>query len=178
MATICATLELKTLRDNIALVTHEPCLFHDILEENIRYGNRHATAQDIRAAARAADIHDFILSLPQGYQTVVGEKGIGLSAGQRQRIAIARAILREAKVWIFDEATAALDVLTELRIQPGDGQLAGRIHLHRRDPQGFFRRAYGSNCRNGRWPHHAGRQSRPAHRDARLLPRASSRETT
>ena len=110
-------LELKTLRDNIALVTHEPCLFHDTLEENIRYGNRHATAQDIRAAARAADIHDFILSLPQGYQTVVGERGIGLSAGQRQRIAIARAILREAKVWIFDEATAALDVLTELRIQ-------------------------------------------------------------
>jgi len=110
-------LELKTLRENIAVVTHEPCLFHDILEENIRYGNRHATARDIRAAARAADIHDFILSLPQGYQTVVGERGIGLSAGQRQRIAIARAILREAKVWIFDEATAALDVLTELRIQ-------------------------------------------------------------
>ena len=110
-------LELKTLRENIAVVTHEPFLFHDILEENIRYGNRHATAQDIRAAARAADIHDFILSLPQGYQTVVGERGIGLSAGQRQRIAIARAILREAKVWIFDEATAALDVLTELRIQ-------------------------------------------------------------
>jgi ABC-type multidrug transport system fused ATPase/permease subunit len=110
-------LELKALRDNIALVTHEPCLFHDILEENIRYGNRYATAQDIRAAAQAADIHDFILSLPQGYQTVVGEKGIGLSAGQRQRIAIARAILREARVWIFDEATAALDVLTELRIQ-------------------------------------------------------------
>lgn len=110
-------LELKTLRENIAVVTHEPCLFHDILEENIRYGNRHATAQGIRAAARAADIHDFILSLPQGYQTVVGERGIGLSAGQRQRIAIARAILREAKVWIFDEATAALDVLTELRIQ-------------------------------------------------------------
>ena len=67
-------LELKTLRDNIALVTHEPWLFQDSLEENIRYGNRHATAQDIRAAARAADIHDFILSLPQGYQTVVGEK--------------------------------------------------------------------------------------------------------
>ena len=110
-------LELKTLRENIAVVTPEPFLFHDILEENIRYGNRHATAQDIRAAARAADIHDFILSLPQGYQTVVGERGIGLSAGQRQRIAIARAILREAKVWIFDEATAALDVLTELRIQ-------------------------------------------------------------
>ena len=110
-------LELKTLRDNIALVTHEPCLFHDVLEENIRYGNRNASAQDIRAAARAADIHDFILSLPQGYQTVVGEKGVGLSAGQRQRIAIARAILREARVWIFDEATAALDVLTELRIQ-------------------------------------------------------------
>jgi ABC-type multidrug transport system fused ATPase/permease subunit len=105
------------LRDNIALVTHEPCLFHDVLEENIRYGNRHATAQDIRAAARAADIHDFILSLPQGYQTIVGERGIGLSAGQRQRIAIARAVLREARIWIFDEATAALDVLTELRIQ-------------------------------------------------------------
>lgn len=110
-------LKFKTLRENIAVVTHEPCLFHGIIEENIRDGNRHATAQDIHAAARAADVHEFILSLPQGYQTVVGERGIGLSAGQRQRIAIARAILRGAKVWLFDEATAALDVLTESRIR-------------------------------------------------------------
>ena len=110
-------LEFKTLRENIAVITHEPCLFHATIEDNIRYGNPHATAQDIHAAARAADIHEFILSLPQGYQTVVGEKGIGLSAGQRQRIAIARAILRKAKVWLFDEATAALDVLTESRIR-------------------------------------------------------------
>ena len=117
MGTICANSEFKTLRENIAVITHEPCLFHCTIEENIRYGNPHATAQDIHAAAQAADVHEFILSLPHGYQTVVGEKGIGLSAGQRQRIAIARAILRKAKVWLFDEATATLDVLTESRIR-------------------------------------------------------------
>jgi ATP-binding cassette subfamily B protein len=110
-------LQFKTLRENVAVITHEPCLFHSTIEENIRYGNPHATAQDIHAAARAADVHEFILSLPHGYQTVVGERGIGLSAGQRQRIAIARAILRKAKVWLFDEATATLDVLTESRIR-------------------------------------------------------------
>jgi ABC-type multidrug transport system fused ATPase/permease subunit len=110
-------LQFKTLRENIAVITHEPCLFHSTIEENIRYGNPHATAEDIHAAAQAADVHEFILSLPHGYQTVVGERGIGLSAGQRQRIAIARAILRKAKVWLFDEATATLDVLTESRIR-------------------------------------------------------------
>jgi ATP-binding cassette subfamily B protein len=110
-------LQFKTLRENIAVITHEPCLFHCTIEENIRYGNPHATAQDIHAAAQAADVSEFILSLPHGYQTVVGERGVGLSAGQRQRIAIARAILRKAKVWLFDEATATLDVLTESRIR-------------------------------------------------------------
>jgi ABC-type multidrug transport system fused ATPase/permease subunit len=117
-------LRFKTLRENIAVITHEPCLFHGTIEQNIRYGSPHATAEDIHAAAQAADVHEFILSLPHGYQTVVGERGIGLSAGQRQRIAIARAISKKAKVWLFDEATATLDVLTESRIREAmDGWL-------------------------------------------------------
>jgi ATP-binding cassette, subfamily B, bacterial len=111
------TLQFKTLRNNIAVITQEPCLFRATLEENIRYANFPATAGDIRRAARAAEVDEFICSLPQGYQTVIGERGSGLSAGQRQRIAIARAILRKAKVWLFDEATADLDVLTETRIR-------------------------------------------------------------
>jgi ATP-binding cassette, subfamily B, bacterial len=111
------TLQFKTLRDNIAVITQEPCLFRATIEENIRYANFQATASGIRRAARAAEVDEFIGSLPQGYLTVIGERGSGLSAGQRQRIAIARAILRKAKVWLFDEATADLDVLTETRIR-------------------------------------------------------------
>jgi ATP-binding cassette subfamily B protein len=110
-------LKFKTLRQNIAVITHDPYLFHTTIEENIRYASWQATDEEVRSAARVAEIHEFICSLPNGYATVVGEKGARLSAGQRQRIAIARAILRQASIWVFDEATATLDVLTESRIQ-------------------------------------------------------------
>ncbi len=119
-------LQLRTLPENIALIAHEPFLFHASIEENIKYANWQATSSEVQAAARAADLHDFILTLPEGYNTVVGEKGLKLSTGQRQRVAIARAILKGARLWVFDEATATLDVLTESRIRKSlDLRLAG-----------------------------------------------------
>lgn len=123
-------LKFKTLRQNIAVITHDPYLFHATIEENIRYASWQATDEEVRSAARVAEIHEFIRTLPNGYATVVGEKGTRLSAGQRQRIAIARAILRQASVWVFDEATATLDVLTESRIQESlDFWLRGRTSI-------------------------------------------------
>ena len=118
---------LKCVRSNIALVTSAPHLFHATVEENLRYANWQATAEELRAAARTAGADDFILSLPQGYQTVIGEKGAELSPGQIQRIAVARAVLRNSKILILDEATSALDVLSDSRIQePLRGWLKGR----------------------------------------------------
>lgn len=110
-------LRFKTLRDHIAVITHDPYVFHATVEENIRYAKWEASFADIEAAMKAADLDDFVRSLPEGYQTVVGERGAKFSSGQRQRLAIARAVLKGARVWIFDEAAATLDVLTESRIR-------------------------------------------------------------
>jgi ATP-binding cassette subfamily B protein len=109
-------LQVRSLRDQIAVVSSEPFLFHASIEENIRYAHWQSTRKQVWEAARAADLEEFILSTPNGIDTVVGERGLKLSTGQRQRIAIARAVLRNARLWIFDEATATLDVLTESRI--------------------------------------------------------------
>src|SRR5581483_4526326 len=96
---------LRGLRESIAIISSEPFLFHASIEENIRYANWHATTEQVWAAARMADLEEFILSLADGMASVVGERGVKLSTGQRQRLAIARAVLRNAPVWIFDEAT-------------------------------------------------------------------------
>src|SRR5207244_2808901 len=85
------TLELKSLRARIGVVTQETCLFHASIAENLRYGRPDASDEDLIAAARAAQIHDFIVSLPQGYQTMVGERGLRLSGGERQRVGLPRA---------------------------------------------------------------------------------------
>ena len=111
------TVTMASLREQIALVTQEPFLFDDTVRSNIAAGNPAATDAQIEAAAKAAAAHDFILQLPQGYDTVVGEAGLKLSGGQRQRIAIARAFLKDAPILLLDEATSALDAESERQVQ-------------------------------------------------------------
>ena len=108
---------IHSLRNAIGMIPQEPSLFHRSLMENIRYGNPLASDADVINAAKRAYCHDFIEMLPEGYQTLVGERGIKLSGGQRQRIAIARCLLKDAKLLILDEATSALDSVTEKAIQ-------------------------------------------------------------
>ncbi|MCL4517130.1 MAG: ABC transporter ATP-binding protein/permease [Firmicutes bacterium] len=106
-----------SLRKQIGLVPQETILFGAGVAENIAYGRRKATRDEVIAAARAANAHEFIMALPQGYDTLVGERGVGLSGGQRQRIAIARAVLRNPRILILDEATSALDAESEMLVQ-------------------------------------------------------------
>jgi ABC-type multidrug transport system fused ATPase/permease subunit len=108
---------LDSLRSNIGIVLQETFLFSTTLKENIAYGKPAATMDEIVAAARAAQIHDFIMSLPEQYETEVGERGVGLSGGQKQRMAIARALLLNSPILILDESTSAVDVQTERLIQ-------------------------------------------------------------
>ena len=108
---------IASLRSQIGLVTQETVLFNDTVRHNISYGRPEATDNEIHEAARIAFAHDFIQELPQGYDTVVGERGIFLSGGQRQRLAIARAVLVNAPVLILDEATSALDAESERLVQ-------------------------------------------------------------
>lgn len=109
----------ESLRKNIAYVPQEPLLFHRPLLENIAYGNKKATKEEIIKAAKLAHADEFISKLPQGYQTLVGERGVKLSGGQKQRVAIARAILKNAPILVLDEATSSLDSESEKYIQEG-----------------------------------------------------------
>jgi len=108
---------LKSLRENIALVPQEITLFNDTIKNNIRYGKTKATEQEIIEAARAAHAHEFIQKFPKKYEQLVGERGIKLSTGQKQRAAISRALLRNPKILILDEATSSLDSATEKLVQ-------------------------------------------------------------
>ena len=110
-------LKLSDLRELLGIVTQETILFHDTVRTNIAYGRPGASEQQIEAAARAANAHDFIVQLPHGYDTMLGEKGTRISGGQRQRIAIARALLRNPPLLILDEATSALDTESEQLVQ-------------------------------------------------------------
>jgi len=117
-------------RSNIGLVLQEPFLFFGTIAENIAYGKPQATRSEIVAAARAAHAHDFILRLPQGYDSLVGERGQGLSGGERQRISIARALLIDPRILILDEATSAVDTETEKEIQRAlDNLVQGRTTI-------------------------------------------------
>ncbi len=110
-------LRLDQIRKEISVVSQDTFLFHGTIEENIRFGNPNALDEEIVEAAKAANIHDFINSLPETYASLVGEKGIKLSGGQRQRVAIARAVLRDSKILILDEALSAVDAENEAIIQ-------------------------------------------------------------
>lgn len=109
--------DLAALRKNVGLVLQESFLFSVSIGENIAYGNADATAEQIVAAAQAAQAHDFIVTLPQGYDTLLGERGVNLSGGQKQRIAIARALLLNPRILILDDATSSVDMETEFEIQ-------------------------------------------------------------
>lgn len=112
-----STLQMNWLREKVAVVRQEPILFATTILDNIRYGRPSATKEDVLAAAKAANAHDFVSEFPEGYETLVGERGVRLSGGQKQRIAIARAILKDPVLLILDEATSALDVESEHLVQ-------------------------------------------------------------
>jgi ABC-type transport system involved in Fe-S cluster assembly fused permease/ATPase subunit len=107
----------QSLRKMIGVVPQDTVLFNDTIYYNISYGNPEASEEQIYEAAKSADIHNFVMSLPDGYQTIVGERGLKLSGGEKQRVAIARAILKNPSIFFFDEATSALDSTTEKEIQ-------------------------------------------------------------
>ncbi len=125
-----AGMTLESLRQNIGMVAQDVFLFTGTVYENIAYGKEGATREEVERAARDANIHEFILSLPEGYDTYVGERGVKLSGGQKQRISIARAFLKDPAILILDEATSALDNATELAIQQSLDRLCkGRTTL-------------------------------------------------
>ncbi len=110
-------IKLKSLRENISMVLQDTFLFNGTVIDNIRYGSPNSTEEEVLEAAKIANAHEFILKLPQGYETHIGERGVKLSGGQKQRLSIARAVLKDAPILILDEATSAVDVETESLIQ-------------------------------------------------------------
>ena len=109
----------RSLRREIGVISQDPFLFSASVRENIAFGVLDATDEQVERAARAAQAHEFVLALPQGYDTVIGERGITLSGGQRQRLAIARALVIDPRILILDDATASVDATTEARIRDG-----------------------------------------------------------
>ncbi|KHJ99222.1 ABC transporter, ATP-binding protein [Oesophagostomum dentatum] len=110
-------LNIEHLRNIVGVVSQEPALFADTVENNIRLGCSHISQQEMEECCKMANAHDFIMTLPQGYQTRIGEGGVQLSGGQKQRVAIARALARNPKILLLDEATSALDAESESIVQ-------------------------------------------------------------
>ncbi len=123
-------LDLEALRRNISIVLQDVFLFHGTVKENILFGNPKASDEEIVEAAKIANAQEFIINLPEGYNTLIGERGVKLSGGQRQRISIARAVLKDAPILILDEATSSVDTETELLIQQAlDRLMKGRTTI-------------------------------------------------
>ncbi len=121
---------VNSIRSQVAAVSQDVQMFNTSIEENIRYGKLDATDDEVRAVAEAANAHDFITGLPEGYESAVGERGVKLSGGQKQRIAIARALLRDARILLLDEATSSLDSASEALVQEAlDRLMEGRTTL-------------------------------------------------
>ncbi|XP_010439807.1 PREDICTED: ABC transporter B family member 14-like isoform X2 [Camelina sativa] len=121
------TINLRSLRNKLALVQQEPALFSTTIYENIKYGNENASEAEIMEAAKAANAHEFIIMMEEGYKTHVGDRGVQLSGGQKQRVAIARAVLKDPSVLLLDEATSALDTSSEKLVQEAlDRLMKGR----------------------------------------------------
>ena len=124
------SVSLESLSAQIGMVTQENYLFHDTIRTNLLYARLNATQEDLESAARAANIHDFIMGLPSGYDTVVGERGYRLSGGEKQRIALARVILKDPRILVLDEATSSLDSESEALIQQALGRvMSGRTSM-------------------------------------------------
>mmetsp|Transcript_16760 Transcript_16760/g.20294 ORF Transcript_16760/g.20294 Transcript_16760/m.20294 type:complete len:678 (+) Transcript_16760:66-2099(+) len=123
-------LDIASLRNTVGVVTQDPVVFMQSIEENIRFGNLNASKEQVIQAAKLANIHDFIETLPDGYDTLVGERGSQLSGGQKQRVCIARAIIKDPKILVLDEATSSLDVENEYLVQQAlDRLMPGRTTI-------------------------------------------------
>jgi ATP-binding cassette, subfamily B, multidrug efflux pump len=123
-------MSLKALRGQIGISLQEAVLFTGSVRDNIRYGRPDATDEEVVAAAKAAQAHEFIEQMPEGYDTLVGERGVNLSGGQKQRLAIARAILVHPRVLILDDSTSAVDIETEIKIEQAlEQQVSGCTSL-------------------------------------------------
>ena len=159
-----------SLHDNIGVVPQDTVLFNDTVLYNIAYGRPEATRAEIEAAAKAAKIHDFIASLPDGYQTMVGERGLKLSGGEKQRVGIARTLLKNPPILLLDEATSALDSQTERDIQDSLREMGRGPHgHHHRAPAVDHRRCRPDRCAGKRRDRRAGTARRSAGRGRSLL---------
>jgi subfamily B ATP-binding cassette protein MsbA len=120
-------IDLRSLRNLMGIVTQETILFNDTVWNNIAYGHDHASQEEVEASARAANAHQFIMDMPQKYLTIIGDRGVKISGGERQRLAIARALFKNPPILIFDEATSSLDTESEALVQEAiDRLMRGR----------------------------------------------------